>query len=85
MANVKSEVVQNADAKRRGAERVLATDSYCWSHSRARGRETFDLARSEEWRLKPIAEAKRLEYERGLPILGKARALFSAIRRISMI
>jgi hypothetical protein len=39
----------------------------------------------EEWRLKPIAEAKRLEYERGHPILGKARALFRAIRRMSMI
>jgi tRNA (mo5U34)-methyltransferase len=34
------------EAKRRGAERVLATDSYCWSHPRTRGRETFDLARS---------------------------------------
>ncbi len=34
------------DAKRRGASRVLATDSYCWSHPQFRGRETFDLARS---------------------------------------
>jgi tRNA (mo5U34)-methyltransferase len=34
------------EAKRRGAARVLATDSYCWSHSRIRGRESFDLARS---------------------------------------
>jgi tRNA (mo5U34)-methyltransferase len=33
-------------AKRRGAARVLATDSYCWSHPQIRGRETFDLARS---------------------------------------
>jgi tRNA (mo5U34)-methyltransferase len=34
------------EAKRRGAERVLATDSYCWSHPYFRGRETFDIARS---------------------------------------
>ena len=34
------------EAKRRGAARVLATDSYCWSHPQIRGRETFDLARS---------------------------------------
>ena len=34
------------EAKRRGASRVLATDSYCWSHPRIRGREAFDLARS---------------------------------------
>jgi tRNA (mo5U34)-methyltransferase len=33
------------EAKRRGAARVLATDSYCWSHAVFRGRETFDLAR----------------------------------------
>jgi tRNA (mo5U34)-methyltransferase len=34
------------DAKRRGAGRVLATDSYCWSHPHIRGRETFEIARS---------------------------------------
>jgi tRNA (mo5U34)-methyltransferase len=34
------------DAKRRGAARVLATDSYCWSHPQIRGRETFDIARA---------------------------------------
>src|SRR5450759_4945473 len=34
------------EAKRRGAARVLATDSYCWSHPQIRGREAFDLARS---------------------------------------
>jgi|ERR1700733_280835 len=34
------------EAKRRGAARVLATDSYCWSHPHIRGRETFELARS---------------------------------------
>jgi tRNA (mo5U34)-methyltransferase len=34
------------EAKRRGARRVLATDSYCWSHPHIRGRETFDIARS---------------------------------------
>jgi tRNA (mo5U34)-methyltransferase len=34
------------EAKRRGARRVLATDSYCWSHPDFRGRETFDIARS---------------------------------------
>ena len=33
------------DAKRRGAARVLATDSYCWTHPHIKGRETFDLAR----------------------------------------
>ena len=33
-------------AKRRGASRVLATDSYCWSHPDIHGRETFDIARS---------------------------------------
>src|SRR5258708_27845964 len=32
------------EAKRRGAARVLATDSYCWAHPDIRGRETFDLA-----------------------------------------
>jgi tRNA (mo5U34)-methyltransferase len=35
------------EAKRRGAGRVLATDSYCWAHPHIRGRETFDIARSE--------------------------------------
>jgi len=34
------------EAKRRGAPRVLATDSYCWAHPKFRGRETFDLART---------------------------------------
>jgi len=34
-------------AKRRGAARVLATDSYIWNHPVWRGRETFDLARGE--------------------------------------
>src|SRR6266852_143035 len=34
------------EAKRRGASRVLATDSYCWNHKDFRGRETFELARS---------------------------------------
>ena len=36
----------NFEAKRRGAVRVLATDSYCWSHPQIRGREAFDIARS---------------------------------------
>jgi len=34
------------EALQRGAARVLATDSYCWSHPQLRGRESFDLARS---------------------------------------
>jgi tRNA (mo5U34)-methyltransferase len=34
------------EAKRRDAARVLATDSYCWSHPQLRGRETFEIARS---------------------------------------
>jgi tRNA (mo5U34)-methyltransferase len=34
------------EAKRRGAARVLATDSYCWSHPQIRGREAFDIARA---------------------------------------
>jgi tRNA (mo5U34)-methyltransferase len=34
------------EAKRRGASRVLATDSYCWSHPDIKGREAFDIARS---------------------------------------
>jgi len=34
-------------AKRRGAARVLATDSYIWTHPVWRGREAFDLARAE--------------------------------------
>jgi tRNA (mo5U34)-methyltransferase len=34
------------EAERRGAARVLATDSYCWSHPVFRGRDTFELARS---------------------------------------
>lgn len=32
------------EAKRRGAARVLATDSYCWTHPHFRGREAFDIA-----------------------------------------
>ena len=34
-------------AKRRGAGRVVATDSYIWNHPAWRGREAFDLARHE--------------------------------------
>lgn len=34
-------------AKRRGANRVLATDSYIWNHPVWRGREAFELARAE--------------------------------------
>ncbi|MBS7791614.1 DUF1698 domain-containing protein [Roseococcus sp. SDR] len=34
-------------AKRRGAARVLATDSYTWNHPVWRGREAFELARAE--------------------------------------
>jgi tRNA (mo5U34)-methyltransferase len=33
------------EAKRRGAARVLATDSFVWTFPGIRGRETFDLAR----------------------------------------
>ena len=33
------------EAKRRGAARVLATDSYCWTHPHFQGRKTFELAR----------------------------------------
>jgi tRNA (mo5U34)-methyltransferase len=34
------------EAKRRGAQRVLSTDHFCWNHQHFRGRETFELARS---------------------------------------
>lgn len=34
-------------AKRRGASRVLATDSFTWTHPKFRGQETFELARDE--------------------------------------
>jgi len=34
-------------AKRRGAARVLATDSFTWTHPRFRGQETFELVRDE--------------------------------------
>lgn len=34
-------------AKRRGAARVLATDSFIWNHPVWRGREAFNLARGE--------------------------------------
>lgn len=34
-------------AKRRGAARVLATDSFTWTDAYFRGQETFDLAREE--------------------------------------
>ncbi|MBN3852019.1 methyltransferase domain-containing protein [Paraburkholderia sp. Ac-20340] len=34
------------EAKRRGCDRVLATDHYCWNNAQFKGRETFDLARS---------------------------------------
>ena len=33
------------EAKRLGAKRVIATDSFVWTHPDWRGRETFDLAR----------------------------------------
>jgi tRNA (mo5U34)-methyltransferase len=33
------------EAKRRGAKRVLATDSYCWTHPDFQGRKAFELAR----------------------------------------
>jgi tRNA (mo5U34)-methyltransferase len=33
------------EAKRRGAARVLATDSYCWTHPGFQGRKTFEFAR----------------------------------------
>src|SRR5260370_8873061 len=33
------------EAKRRGATRALATDSYCWSQPDIHGRDTFDIAR----------------------------------------
>jgi len=32
------------EAKRRGASRVLATDSFCWTDPKMRGRESFDFA-----------------------------------------
>ena len=34
------------EAKKRGASRVLATDSYTWSHPHFRGREGFEIARA---------------------------------------
>ena len=33
------------EARKAGASRVVATDSYCWRHPVFRGRETFELAR----------------------------------------
>jgi tRNA (mo5U34)-methyltransferase len=45
------------EAKRRGAGRVLATDSFCWTDKRIRGREGFEFARQvlksdvEHWKL----------------------------------
>jgi tRNA (mo5U34)-methyltransferase len=33
------------EARKAGASRVIATDSYCWRHPGFRGRETFELAR----------------------------------------
>jgi tRNA (mo5U34)-methyltransferase len=35
------------EAKRRGAARVVASDSYTWRHPHYRGRETIELARRE--------------------------------------
>ena len=46
------------EAKQRGAARVLATDSYCWSHPDFRGRETFELAREA---LAVDVEAKEID------------------------
>jgi tRNA (mo5U34)-methyltransferase len=34
------------EAKLRGADRVLATDSFCWTNPKMRGRESFEFARS---------------------------------------
>ena len=34
-------------ARRRGAARVLATDSHCWDHPHYRGRETLELCAAE--------------------------------------
>jgi tRNA (mo5U34)-methyltransferase len=33
------------EAERRGARRVLATDSFCWTSDEFKGRDTFELAR----------------------------------------
>jgi tRNA (mo5U34)-methyltransferase len=46
------------EAKRRGAGRVLATDSFCWTDPHFRGRETFDLARD---RLGLPIEARQID------------------------
>jgi tRNA (mo5U34)-methyltransferase len=46
------------EAKRRGAGRVLATDSYCWSHPHIRGREAFDIAREA---LEVALEAREID------------------------
>jgi tRNA (mo5U34)-methyltransferase len=46
------------EAKRRGAERVLSTDSYCWTHPHFQGRKTFELARRT---LRLDIEAKEID------------------------
>jgi tRNA (mo5U34)-methyltransferase len=46
------------EAKRRGAARVLATDSVCWTDSKLRGREGFELARQA---LKTDVEALEID------------------------
>lgn len=46
------------EADRRGAARVLATDSYCWNNEEFRGREAFDLAHAA---LKSTVEVKEID------------------------
>ena len=49
------------EAKRRGANRMLAIDDYAWAHPELRGKETFDLVMS---RLGIEVETKHLDIQR---------------------
>jgi len=55
-------------AKRRGAARVLATDSYCWDHPHYRGRETLELCAAE---LDLDIETRHLDPTEITPALGR--------------
>jgi tRNA (mo5U34)-methyltransferase len=59
------------EAKRRGASRVLATDSCCWSDPRIRGRKTFNLARSA---LGIDVDACEIDVARRHPVLRRVRS-----------
>jgi hypothetical protein len=52
------------------------------AHPGGHNRAIFHAWRSTEARIKPLAKAKQLEYEKRHPILGRARSALNPIRRM---